>query len=517
MWLFMPFLMACSGIQSNQTSSQKLNSGETTLITDQVQLSSRVVKGKSVRITSLNPLSSTLPSFTHLVDILPPVVNGKKLQASSTIKLDNTLYIAYNTPGSVEGGLDIVDISNLQSPVLVASLQSSMYQFNQMKSFGRALYLAGTKLNSGAAVLVVDIDNHSAPVISNELLVPGDVATSLDVRDGYMLVSSALNGGITTFTLDFNDPLHPAMLRYNPFPNALDVKAMLDPYLADPGFNQDVHAFVMGGDSDTHLYFMDKELQLNTAVSSAPSRMVIQGPLVYTNASSEGLKITEISTFYDGNGFKGFISSLPMPGTGSGIAELNQKVYAARGDGGVRFIDVHEPGAPQELGFFDFGDSNNYANDVWAEEYAWNFSVISIADASGGVRLVLQDTSNITIPTNWIQVYAKGTPSGGIVPKMEVYVNGVLVSTFSVLTDTFSMYDVYMPSPVLSGTDIKIRLSNATTSSVDSRFLSIGYVRIGQDYYYPWKNNTFLDSGVLAFTDSDNLDLYSNGYVNLIR
>lgn len=463
--------------------------------------------------------TSSIPKFRHLMDISSPTVNGNKLRATSTLKLDNKLLIAYNTEGSaVSGGVDVVDISNLMAPVLVSSWQSSIYEFNDIKSKGRALYLAGNKKDVGAVVVIMDIANLANPVVVNELLVPGNVATSLDVRGDRIFVSSALGGGITRFEVSFNDVLTPTFLRHNAFPNALFVKALYNPYYDSPGFRKDLEPLVLGGNSDTHLYFMDKELPLAGSNSDAPSRLTVAGPLVYINSTSGGLKVTEISKFYDGRGFEGFVSSLALPGTGNGIAHLDQKLYVARGESGIRYVNVDEPGAPVELGYFDFGDEGS-SNNVWVEAYAWTFKVIAVADGKGGVRLVLEDTSKLSNPGDWVKIYAKGTPLGGVNANMEIIVNGVVVKTTPVSSSDWSIYHVNLPTAIPFGADVRVRFTNdGWTPGVDDRNLSIGYVKIGDDYYYPWWNNYFLDSGVLAMgPESDNLQLFWNGYIKIIR
>ncbi len=462
--------------------------------------------------------TSSIPKFTHLINISPPTVNGNKLRATSTLKLDNKLFITYNTEDSaVSGGVDVVDISNLMSPVLVSSWQSSIYEFNDIKAKGRALYLAGNKKDVGAVVVVMDIANLANPVVVNELLVPGNVATSLDVRGDRIFVSSALEGGITQFEVSFNDILFPSFLRYNAFPNALFVKALYNPYKS-PRSNRVLEPLVLGGNSDTHLYFMDKELPLAGSNSDAPSRLTVAGPLVYINSTSVGLKVTEISKFYNGRGFEGFVSSLALPGTGNGIAHLDQKLYVARGDSGIRYVNVDEPGAPVELGYFDFVDEGS-SNNVWVEAYAWTFKVITVADGLGGVRLIAEDTSKLSNHGDWVKIYAKGTPLGGVMANMEIIVNGVVVKRTPVSSSDWSIYHVNLPTAIPFGAEVRIRFTNdGWIPGVDDRNLSIGYIKIGDDYYYPWWNNYFLDSGILALgPESDNLQLYWNGYIKIIR
>lgn len=500
------FLSACGS---------KFEAEQPKVIDNPADLSARVTQvNEAAEFIVLDPFVSSIPKFTRLVDIASPVVAGNKLRATSTLKLDNRLLIAYNTEGAaVSGGVDIVDVSNLLAPVLVSSWQSSIYEFNDIKSKGRALYLAGNKKDVGAVVVVMDIANMAAPVVVNELLVPGQVATSLDVRGDRIFVSSALNGGVTRFEVSYNDVLSPTFIRHNAFPNATYVKALYDPKgtgLLEP--------LVMGGNTDTHLYFLDKELPLSANISAAPSRLAIQGPILYMNASSDGLKVTEISKFYDDRGFEGFVSALPLPGTGNGIAHVDQRLYVARGEAGVRYINVDEPGAPVEVGFFKFGDEGS-SNNVWAETYAWNFKVITVADGKGGVRLVLEDTSQFTNAGDWVKIYAKGTPLGGVNPTMEVTVNGSLVYTTSVSSTDWKIYHINLPVAIPFGADVRVRFSNdAYQAGVDDRNLSIGYVKIGDDYYYPWWNNYFLDSGVLASgPETDNMLLYTNGYIKIIR
>ena len=492
------------------------------IITDPTELSNRMTQvNQDVSMITVDPLVTTVPKFTHISTISAPTITTisgvKQLKATATLKLDNYLYIAYNYDGpEVYGGLDIVNIQHLASPVLVASIRSSVYEFNDIKARGRALYLAGNKKDVGAAVVIMDIANTMSPVIVNELLVPGDVATSLDIRNGEMQISSGLNGGISRYEVAWTDVLTPTFIRYNPFPNALFVKTMFDPY--QPGQNIP-EPLILGGAGDTHLYWMDKELPLNSLSNTAPTRLAVSGPMVYMNMTNGGLKVTDISKLYDGRGFEGFVSTLNLPGQGTGIAQLDQKLYVARGGAGVRYISVDEPGAPQEIGYLAFNDVTS-VNNVWIERYAWTFKVLTVVDGEGGVRLVVEDTSKLKYPGSWIQIYAKGTPLAGINPLMEVSVNGSVVATnISVASHTWSIYHVNTPAPIPFGADVKIRFYNdAWIPGVDDRNLSIGYVKIGDDYYYPWWNNLLkTDGSPMIPVDSDNLQLYSNGYMQIYR
>lgn len=497
--------------------SKKFQAEQPTIIDNPADLATRMTNqnATSIDFITLSQMTSSIPKFQHLADISSPIVAGYKTKATAMLKLDNRLLIAYNTEGPVvAGGVDIVDISNLYSPVLVASWQSTVYEFNDIKSKGRALYLAGSKKDVGAVVVIMDIANMATPQVMNELLVQGQVATSIDVRNDRLFVSSSLNGGITRYEVSYSDVLNPTYLQYNAFPNALYVKSLYNPY---ENLSTNLEPMILGGNADTHLYFMDKELPLATATSVAPSRFTTQGPLVYINSSAGGLKVTEISKFYDGRGFEGFVSSLALPGTGNGIAEMDQRLYVARGESGIRYVNVDEPGAPTEVGYFDFGDGGS-SNNVWVERYAWTFKVIGVADGAGGVRLVLEDTTAFRNAGDWIQIYAKGTPAVSVNPVMEVYVNGALVSSQSVSSSDWRIYHVNLASPVAFGGEVKIRFANDFANAIDDRNLSIGYVKIGDDYYYPWWNNYYLDAGTLVFgPQTDNLRMPWNGYIKLIR
>lgn len=506
------FLTACTGKIGDKP---EIN-------TNVADLANRMIPvNEKVEFITTSTLVSNVPKFTHISTIASPTVSTpygmRTLRVTSTLKLDNLLYIAYNLEGpEVFGALDIVNIQHLENPVLVSSTLFPNHEFNDLKARGRALYLAGNKKDVGAVVVVMDIANAVIPVMSNEILMPGNVATSIDVRNGIMFVSSSLNGGISRYEVPWLDVLHPQFIRYNAFPNAVFVKALYNPL----NFQQSVlEPLVLGGAADSHLYFLDKELPFSPLVSQAPSRLVTVGPMIYSNLTSGGLKGTEISKFYDGRGFEGFVSGLTLPGTGTGIAHLDQKLYVARGQEGVRYVDVDEPGAPSEIGYIKFSDQGS-ANDVWVERYAWNFKVLAIANGTGGVRLVVEDSSELKNAGDWIKIYAKGTPVSGVNPLMELIVNGTVVSTgISVASDTWKVYHVNLATPIPFGADVRVHFYNdGYIAGVDDRNLSIGYVKIGDDYYYPWWNNVFRDDGTLQFSpDSDNMQIFSNGYLKILR
>ena len=71
------------------------------------------------------------------------------------------------------------------------------------------------------------------------------------------------------------------------------------------------------------------------------------------------------------------------------VAVSGNYAYVAGGDGGLRIIDISNPAAPTEAGFYDTpGDARGVAV---AGNYAY------VADGKGGLRMI--DISNPAAPT----------------------------------------------------------------------------------------------------------------------
>lgn len=450
--------------------------------------------------------TSNLLEFNHKKTILAPRVSSidqRRLRATSVYKVGSKLYVSYLMEGpEFLGALDIIDVADLNAPVVLSSYRFQNVEVADVKVKGTVAYLVGAKKEAGATMLALNVANPLSPSLIKYTVFPGDIATSLDIRQNVLIASSSLDGGLATFNLEGQTSYQ--YIKFDYVDNALYVKNMLK----DQNDSSIIEPMVMGGLTSTSILFKGDELPVSPTMSQAPSRFTTMGPMVYA-VSSAGLTVSEMS-----DKFNGFVRILPIPGgKANGIAHLDQKLYIAAGEAGLRYVDVNEPGNPVEVGFFDFEGDLGSANNVWVERISQTKKLVILADGQSGLRLIEEErflnSSNINIT-----IHAKSKADLGENGKLAVFVNGVQVgSAIDVSSINFETYNVQMAAPLAFGDEVKVQFFNDN----GPRNVSISYVKIGEDYFYPWINNYYSMLNSLIFSnDTDNLVMEQGGYYKFI-
>lgn len=502
-------LSACSVKNSRMSSTAGI---------DQVDMKAASQSELESRIQTLNsslPLanqpgyvvySSNIPEFSHISTILPPKVSNidpRPLRATSSIKVGNRLFVSYLLEGeSVAGALDILDISSLNQPLLIASYKFSNMEFSDVRVKDTAVYLVGSKKGNGAVMVTMDISNVLSPTLSKYTVFPGDVATSMDMRQGQLIVGSAQNGGLSYFNLDVAS--NPQFIKYEEKSNVLAVKALLK---NDNDASGDITPLVLYGQNSTALSMEGNYVELASVHSDAPSRFITVGPLVYA-VTAQGLSVTELTDKL----YRPFVRTIPVAGQVHGVGHLDQKLYVAAGDKGLRLIDVQEPGSPHEVGYIDFED-NGSANNVWVERIDSLNKLIILADGQSGIRLLREEVNPVDASSKTIKIHAKSTMSAGLNGKLVVLVNDVQAGDpIDVSSSDFVTYSVEAALPLVFGDQVKVVFYNDD----GIRNMSIAYVKIGEDFFYQWHNNYFYMNGVTVHNyDSDNILMDEGGYLKL--
>lgn len=449
--------------------------------------------------------SSNMPDFSHISTILPPKVSNvdhRSLRATSTVKLGGRLFVSYDLEGSdVAGALDILDVEDLAHPGLIASYKFGNMEFSDVRVKDNAVYLVGQKKGNGAVMVTMDISNVLAPQLAKYTVIPGDAATSMDIRQGQIIVGSARNGGVSYFSID--NKLNPQFLKYEERNNVLAVKAMLK---NDTDASGEISPLVLYGQNSTALSYEGNYVEVSGAPSDAPSRFITVGPLVYT-VTSQGLSVTELTNKL----YRPFVRIIPVAGQVHGVGHLDQKLYVAAGDKGLRIIDVQEPGAPKEVGYLDFED-NGSANNVWVERMDSLNKLIILADGTAGIRLIREELTPVDAASKTIKIHAKSNMTNGVNGKLAVLVNGVQAGdAIDVSSTDFVTYSVEAAVPLVFGDDVRVVFFNDDGSGKN---VSIAYVKIGEDFFYQWYNNYFYMNGVTVHNyDSDNILMGEGGYL----
>lgn len=333
------------------------------------------------------------------------------IQATSVSMISNTkMAIAYNTKTSVvEGGLDIVDITNLQAPVVLYSYVINNMEFADTKIVGDKLYLSGAKENQGSLLVTMDISNLSNPVILDTKLISSYYATSLSVKGNNLLVTTGDSGDVYSYLLDSAGI--PQEISHEAYANLLFVQHYKDGYV-----------ILYDESNKTKLGY--KNLLTNTFTSmnlrnvrfESPARFDIHGSIAYVStADQQVIEQVDLLTMT-------VIHTISSTGRGNGLKYDNGLLYSASGEEGFKLFDVRDQFNPIYKGYFNFNDHQS-ANNIWTFNLPTK-KVVVLADGLGGVKILSQTLSNV--PANYC-TYATSVvsynPQGSIAANRKITSN----------------------------------------------------------------------------------------------
>ena len=400
-----------------------------------------IIAGQKMYIVNaLNPTALSMESNIEFSGY------GEGLATKST-----NVYVAAG-----DGGLRIIDASNVSAPVEIAAVDTIGYAEGVSIS-GDYAYVA-----VGSSVRIINISDPSSPVYSGEITGASDWFQSVTVRGSFAYICDY---GFGLKIVNISDPANPVIVsEYASGSKAARVQL-------DGDF-----AYIAHGDS------------IKIADVSDPANPVAKGSLavedravsVWVGAGSlfvadrnYGLKCVNISN----PSVPVLTSSIDVvpsaTGTAYGLFYDNNKVYIAYGSEGLRVVNVQNPSAPVLEGEIAFeGDSRevvvkgNYAY-VAARDGA--VKVVDVSNANAPVLLTTIETPRargIKIGGNYVYVAASDSgmavidvtdPSAPdwVASASAHYGEGVAVNgNVAAVTDwsNIKLYDVTDPvNPVLKG------------------------------------------------------------------
>lgn len=328
-------------------------------------------------------LSSTTSTFTHIATVNPHVLNNEILQATGFEKQNNYSFIVYNTEGNtIRGGLDIISLATLNTPVVVSSMVSENSEYAEVKIKGNNLFMVGQKkgmLKNDALLTVVDVTNKSAPVVVGELLFTnGYYATSIDIQ-GNKAYITVPNEGVKV--VNITNPASPTLISTE---GSTQGNTLFNRRLGSKNI-------MLGGSSNHNISSNNASTtvlqNISSQVQEAPARFTIAANTLYTNGGNTGLTILDKMN----TSAPILKSSTPVGGRGNGIAvDSCKQAYLAQGDLGLLVVDVANLTNPQQLGRFDYTGSqedHGSANNVFLMKSAGQMYVF-VSDGLGGVKIV---------------------------------------------------------------------------------------------------------------------------------
>jgi hypothetical protein len=222
--LLTPF--GCKKDQNNRTS---VKTGNLVVNNDQNELNSRVTLANKIMLVESVDESNTKALkeppqvdltknyvFTLKAEVDAPVYEGNKLQATHVKIYDNYAFVTYNTKGdSYLGGVDIFDVSNIESPKIIRQLIFPEADVSSVDYYNNKLYIVGAidldkdslyQYLEHPAVLEVISLNSSFDVNSVDTVIDLGTYTGTDVRvtADHIYATSGTNGYLKVFDHSFN-------------------------------------------------------------------------------------------------------------------------------------------------------------------------------------------------------------------------------------------------------------------------------------------------------------------------
>lgn len=411
--------------------------------------------------------------FVLRAEVNPPVYQNHTLRAShvhikSTGSAANRAFVAYNTEGEdYLGGIDIFDISNIKTPVLISQIIVDGADFSAVTFHENKIYLAGASrsyeednLQSPAIVEIITLENDQVAASSTILDITGFTATDVKIHDHKLYVVSGTNGGLSIYSLDSLE--------------LLEVKNMDD--ARSIAFDQDAPSsdkfVVMQGTPARVTTFSTADASLLKSFTvggadtpEAKSMVAMKNNLIYVPAGKAGLKIIHANTGE-------CTTTVPLPSledvdpeflVTNGVSINEEKVLIANGAAGLYIASQQEEDF-SILGNVHFKTSTNYVESKG--------NVIFVANGTGGLKIleiVKYDPGNGDyIPIDdWDE---EGVPS--YLCETASSIDDQLVTKF--FSEFISMNDITASHPEWFGSNVVTDLTFIEDTDVTLTFLHEG-------------------------------------------
>ncbi len=293
-------------------------------------------------------------AFTYVASVDSPVdaATGKRIQATNFAFDDRYAYIVYNVQyEEVSGGLDVVDLQDLENPRLVSSTLFDTAEFADIKLSGHYAYLAGHRSDgyNAASVITVDVADVEHPQRVATLDLTGHYATSIAVDGKTAYVTTGDDGGLAQ--IDVTNPALPSLTTFTAIPHALHV------------VRDSAHTYLLGGSPSTLYTALDGNplaaypSPVAQSTLESPARVSLWNRRLYTNAGAN-LVSSEVPDIHPVEPLASLL------GTSNGLDVADGYAVLAQGEKGTAVFDVATPGVATSLGSFAFPDERGSANEV---------------------------------------------------------------------------------------------------------------------------------------------------------
>jgi hypothetical protein len=322
--------------------------------------------------TPWGKLSVSGGNIMHVASGSPALVSSVATtqNASSTFIVGKTAYVISNS-GSSTGTLDIIDISNVNAPVVLSTLANEFNGANDITVSGKYAYIT-----NGGDVRIIDASNKKAPVNIGSMSLNGYAAGGTSVSGRYAYVPMGGEGvGIGVF--DVSKPTAPVQVA--------SIAAGAGEMTTHNGnvtrtFVSGNYLYVIWGGNQVGAVDIRDPLNpvdlgyLNIG-SPVQQGLYVSGKYLYATAGTQ-VRIVDVSN--PSSITTGYTYDTGV--TTWGINVSGDYVYVANDTAGLTVLDVSDPTNPTLVGSYTTG---GIASDVKVSgKYAY------VADGAGGLKIL---------------------------------------------------------------------------------------------------------------------------------
>jgi fibro-slime domain-containing protein len=312
-----------------------------------------------------------------IATVASPEYEGTVLQADDVLWQGDRVYASYNVAGEqFIGAIQIIDVSNMDAPQVIAEAVYSETDINRIIASGRYILAAGADFFDGATLERFEIKQKKLKFLEHQVL--GSYAGTYVNLDGNraLVTYGDADGGVRIFDVSKRQPKQISWI------DSFDARWV-------SGYGKNELLLIAGNPFRLSHYgeYVDSnpvlwdEASLDGGGVGAPTWGVKRQDTLYVNGDEAGLLIYDIPTLSR-------LGALPTEGTANGVDITNdgRLVFLANGEAGLAVADVGDPHNPTMLASLDVPSDSGSANAV-----SVSGEHIALADGLGGVKLLRYD------------------------------------------------------------------------------------------------------------------------------
>jgi choice-of-anchor B domain-containing protein len=302
----------------------------------------------------------------------------------------------------VSNALQVVEITNPGTPVIVGSVSHTNTSWGDIKTYGHYAYVVNDNGGGGMDIVdLSDVDNGTITLVRR--MTDGGLSTShnvaIDTDSGYLYLAGAnLNQG-RLIAYDLTDPRNPAFAgQVNVIQGTYVHDVQIVTYTAGPNAGKQI-AFCANGGTGLDIYDVtDKSNMFRLSrttyanLSYAHQCWLSENrQYIYLNDELDGVNETVIVD----------VSNLSSPSVAgsynSGVSATdhnlyvrNDFIYEAEDRAGLRVFCAADPLNPVEVGWFDTFPENDLSgfNGAWSTYAFFGSGTVLISDINRGLFIV---------------------------------------------------------------------------------------------------------------------------------